>query len=78
MVSLSIKYGRFIFMDSGGVPESVTKEDYERLTEVSRKLRRRTRTRLRLVSGQTLPFFYKPTHPHSVHSTVSCQPFATR
>ena len=40
MAELAQKYGRYIFMDSGGVPENVTRADYERLTEVSRRLRR--------------------------------------
>ncbi|NOY59380.1 MAG: hypothetical protein GXO75_10715 [Calditrichaeota bacterium] len=39
MAVLARKYKRFIFMDSGGVPEDVTREDYERLTKVSRGLR---------------------------------------
>lgn len=39
MAELGKKYRRFIFMDSGGVPEDVTREDYERLTKVSRDLR---------------------------------------
>ncbi len=39
MVSLSRKYGRFILLDSGGVPETVTKTDFERIIELSRHLR---------------------------------------
>jgi uroporphyrinogen-III decarboxylase len=39
MVSLSRKYGRFILLDSGGIPETVTKADFERIIELSRHLR---------------------------------------
>ncbi len=37
--ALGKKYGRLIFMDSGGVPDDVTREDFDRITEVSRKAR---------------------------------------
>jgi len=40
MGELGKRYPRYIFMDSGGVPEDVTREDFERITEVSRKARR--------------------------------------
>ncbi len=39
MGELGRKYPRYIFMDSGGVPEDVTREDFERITEVSRRER---------------------------------------
>ena len=39
MASLGAKYGRYIFMDSGGVPESVTRDDYDRISAFSRKVR---------------------------------------
>jgi uroporphyrinogen decarboxylase len=39
MVNLSKKYGRFILMDSGGIPETVIKSDFDRITELSRQLR---------------------------------------
>ena len=39
MVLLAKKYGRFILMDSGGIPENVTRQDYERILSVSRTLR---------------------------------------
>ena len=39
MARLGKKYGRFIFMDSGGIPENVTSEDYRRIAAISRTLR---------------------------------------
>lgn len=39
MAALARKYKRFIFMDSGGVPEDLSREDHERLLAVSRKVR---------------------------------------
>ncbi|MEN8227022.1 MAG: uroporphyrinogen decarboxylase family protein [Bacteroidota bacterium] len=39
MAGYGKKYGRLIFMDSGGVPEDVSREDFERISEVSRKVR---------------------------------------
>jgi uroporphyrinogen-III decarboxylase len=39
MIRLSQKYGRFILMDSGGIPESVSKSELDRITEISRQLR---------------------------------------
>ncbi len=32
-------YGRLIFMDSGGIPENVSRNDFERVNEVSRRVR---------------------------------------
>ena len=40
MGELGRRYGRFIFMDSGGVPDTVSKEDYDRINVMSRKARR--------------------------------------
>lgn len=39
MAKLGREYGRFIFMDSGGVPEDVTREDFERISKVSYEVR---------------------------------------
>jgi hypothetical protein len=39
MGKLGREYGRFIFMNSGGVPENVTREDFDRITSVSRSSR---------------------------------------
>ncbi len=39
IAELGHKYGRLIFMDSGGVPENVSREDFDRINEVSRKVR---------------------------------------
>lgn len=37
--ALGKQYGRLIFMDSGGVPENVTPEMFDRITRVSRRVR---------------------------------------
>jgi len=39
MGKLARKYVRYIFMDSGGVPEHVSKEDFERINSCSRRVR---------------------------------------
>ncbi len=39
MGDLGKEYGRLIFMDSGGVPDNVTKEDFDRINRVSREVR---------------------------------------
>jgi uroporphyrinogen-III decarboxylase len=39
IADLGKTYGRLIFMDSGGVPENVTPEDFERINRVSRDVR---------------------------------------
>lgn len=39
MAGLGRKYGRLIFMDSGGVPEDVSRADFERISKVSREVR---------------------------------------
>ncbi len=39
MGQLGRQHGRLIFMDSGGVPDNVTREDFERINQVSRKVR---------------------------------------
>jgi len=39
MASLARKYGRFIFMDAGGVPENITQTDFERILQLSRQVR---------------------------------------
>jgi hypothetical protein len=39
LADMGHKYGRFILMDSGGIPEDVSKENYEYVTALSRKLR---------------------------------------
>jgi hypothetical protein len=39
LVEMGHKYGRLILMDSGGIPEDVSKENYEYVTDLSRKLR---------------------------------------
>ena len=39
MTKLAQKYTRFIFMDSGGIPEDISPKDHERILETSRKLR---------------------------------------
>lgn len=39
MGDLGQKHGRLIFMDSGGVPDSVTREDFDRINRVSREVR---------------------------------------
>lgn len=39
MGGLARKYVRYIFMDSGGVPEHVTREDFERINACSRRVR---------------------------------------
>lgn len=39
MAKLGHKYGRLIFMDSGGVPENVTRENFDRISSVSRRVR---------------------------------------
>lgn len=36
---LSRRYGRFIFMDSGGVPENVSRANFERVNALSRRVR---------------------------------------
>lgn len=36
---LGKEYGRLIFMDSGGIPENVTREDFDRVNEISRRVR---------------------------------------
>ena len=37
---LGCQYGRFIFMDSGGVPDSVCRSGFERVLQTSRIVRR--------------------------------------
>ena len=39
IAALGKKYGRLIFMDSGGVPENMTREDFERINRTSRRVR---------------------------------------
>jgi uroporphyrinogen-III decarboxylase len=39
MAKLGQKYGRFIFMDSGGIPEDISKSDHDRILETSRNVR---------------------------------------
>jgi len=39
MASLARKYGRFILMDAGGVPENITRTDFEKILEISRQAR---------------------------------------
>ncbi len=39
VIGLGRKYGGFMLMDSGGVPEYVTAEQFQRLTKLSRQLR---------------------------------------
>lgn len=39
ITSLGKKYGRYIVMDSGGIPENVVKEDFDRILNLSKKLR---------------------------------------
>ena len=39
MGELGRTYGRLIFMDSGGVPDDVSREDFERISQVSRQVR---------------------------------------
>lgn len=36
---LAREYGRLIFMDSGGIPENVAREDFERVNAISRRVR---------------------------------------
>jgi uroporphyrinogen decarboxylase len=36
---LARKYGHFIFMDSGGIPENTSRQDFERVLGLSRKVR---------------------------------------
>ena len=40
IASLGQKYGRFIFMDSGGIPENITPQVFNRVLGISRKARR--------------------------------------
>jgi len=39
LITMGKKSGRFILMDSGGIPENVTNENYEHIINLSRKLR---------------------------------------
>ncbi|MFI4910888.1 MAG: uroporphyrinogen decarboxylase family protein [Sedimentisphaeraceae bacterium JB056] len=39
LIKLGHEYGRFVLMDSGGIPEGVTKDDYDFITSKSRQLR---------------------------------------
>ena len=39
IAALGKKHGRLIFMDSGGVPENITRPDFERINETSRRVR---------------------------------------
>jgi uroporphyrinogen-III decarboxylase len=39
MSKLGRKYKRFIFMDSSGVPDDISKEDFDRITKISQKYR---------------------------------------
>jgi hypothetical protein len=39
MASLARKYGRFILMDAGGVPENITRTDFEKILQLSRQAR---------------------------------------
>ncbi len=39
MAELGKRYARYIFMDSGGVPEDVSRDDFERIIRVSRRVR---------------------------------------
>ena len=39
IASLARKYGSFIFMDAGGVPENIKRSDFERILQVSREVR---------------------------------------
>jgi hypothetical protein len=39
LADIANKKGKFIFMDSGGVPENVTRQNFDKLLEYSRKLR---------------------------------------
>ena len=36
---LARKYGRCIFMDSGGIPENITTQDFKRILDISRQVR---------------------------------------
>jgi hypothetical protein len=39
MAGIGRSYGRLIFMDSGGIPEDVSRRDFDRISKVSRKVR---------------------------------------
>jgi uroporphyrinogen-III decarboxylase len=39
IADLGKKHGRLIFMDSGGIPENVSPEDFDRVSQISRKVR---------------------------------------
>jgi uroporphyrinogen-III decarboxylase len=39
MIKLARRYGKYIIMDSGGIPENVAVDDYNRVLDLSRRLR---------------------------------------